>query len=310
MNNKKYLFCVALFLNVYAANIDLVWQCNRELAWEEDWLHELLTGFTVNSIDDGDYKLYINNSIIVLSSVHNFKGHHEYFEQLRDMHYAYGIIFLSDEECRAPTDFYQHAQFVFRNYWHKKFVGKDNVHVFPLGYKSGFWKHCSRQIKSASERSYVWSFAGQITKKPTREAMIQAMKRVDCYYIHETFAWADANSLAVNRYQDLLLNTIFVPCPTGWCNLDSFRVYEALECGCIPIVESRPFDYFGLYFGKHPFLVIESWDQAPALISALLCNPIQVEERRQSCHAWWLAYKEKLKKEWREVIYKSGIVSN
>ena len=127
--------------------------------------------------------------------------------------------------------------------------------------------------------------------------MINYMKMIPGHFIYETFAWADANSLSTQDYRQLLLDTIFVPCPTGWWNLDSFRVCEALECGCLPIVEKKPFDYFSKLFGsRYPFLSVESWDQAPDLINKLLADPVRLEHARKQCHRWWRHHKIGLKK--------------
>lgn len=286
----------------YAKKITLIWQIDRAIAWEEDWLHELLAEFDVASINDGKYEKFIDNSIVIISSVHNFAGHKEYFKKLREMNYTCGVILLSDERYGASTDFYNDVAFVLRNYWHKKFSSYNNVYTFPLGYKTGFWRSYSRDIPNASQRKYVWSFAGQINKKPTRQAMINALKQVPNFYVHETFAWADPSSLPVDKYQGLLLDTVFAPCPVGWWNLDSFRVYEALECGCIPIVEKQPIDYFALYYGPHPFLTVDSWDQAPILMNELISNPSLLEERRAACTQWWLKYKQQVKSELHTII--------
>ena len=103
------------------------------------------------------------------------------------------------------------------------------------------------------------------------------MKSISPHLIYETFAFSDPNSLSTVNYRQLMLDTIFIPCPTGWWNLDSFRVYEALECGCIPIVEKQPLDYFRKFFPDHPFIAVDSWDQAPQQIKLLMDNPAELE---------------------------------
>ena len=285
------ILLVALSCTVIMPKVSLIWQTNK---WEEDWLMELLSGLDIEVIDDGACQQYRDQSIIVISSPHMITEYQAYFNKLRELGYAFGVIVLSDELYSGPTDFYPYAKFVFRNYWHKNFAAFDNVMAFALGYKREFWRDGRAAIKDAQSRYYVWSFAGQITHKPWREAMAQSMKTIDGYTMHETFAFADPNGLAVNHYRDLLLTTIFAPCPRGFWNLDSFRVYEALECGCIPIVEKYPVDYFGKFFGAHPFLVVESWDQAPQLINDLLADPVALEQRRRACYSWWCSYKENL----------------
>jgi hypothetical protein len=77
--------------------------------------------------------------------------------------------------------------------------------------------------------------------------------------------------------------------------LDSFRVCEALEAGCIPIVERRPFyDYFRHLLGDHPMLTVADWGEAPGLIAALRKDKGALDRRRLACARWWQDYKSAL----------------
>ncbi len=120
------------------------------------------------------------------------------------------------------------------------------------------------------------------------------MKTIDGYYFYEIFNFNAHNQLNVLVYRDILIESIFVPCPTGWGNADSFRLYEALESGCIPIVETR-YDYFESLYPGHPLIAIDSWEKAPALIRSYLADPYRLEQKRVECYEWWLNYKEDLK---------------
>ena len=132
--------------------------------------------------------------------------------------------------------------------------------------------------------------------RPTRKAMINNMKKVPNYFFFETNNWGrwDPKSLSVSECRELMLKTIFVPCPGGWTHMDSYRVYESLECGCIPIVEQFPHDYFRSYFPNHPFLTVASWKEAPGLIRAYLADPEALEKKRLECYTWWQEYKKNI----------------
>jgi hypothetical protein len=81
----------------------------------------------------------------------------------------------------------------------------------------------------------------------------------------------------------------------GFQNLDSFRVYEALECGCIPIVERRPgFDYFRRLLGPYPFISTTNWHDAGIQVARLLAEPALLEARRFECEEWWRDLKHRL----------------
>jgi Exostosin family len=156
----------------------------------------------------------------------------------------------------------------------------------PLGYGPGFWEGGKEQPSPASDREYVWSFSGMVRRRPTREAMVNNMKKIPDYFFLETSDWGrrDPQSLTVSECRELMLKTIFVPCPGGWANMDSFRVYESLECGCIPIVERFPLDYFGNFFSDHPFIVVDCWEEIPDIIQAYSKDPEALEKKRLECY--------------------------
>jgi hypothetical protein len=295
---RRAIFSLFLLLSIsaFAHKIPLVWQVDRDKFWEEDWLHDVLNGAELVTIDDGHYEKFIDNSIVVFSSYHNTEGCTEYFEEMHKRGYTFGIINLSDERELGPSTFYPYAAFVFRNYWRNDFDGQTNVVTFPLGYGPGFWEGGKKEPGKACYREYTWSFSGMVLKRPTREAMINNMKKVPNYFFLETTNWgrSDSKSLTVSECRELMLKTIFVPCPGGWANMDSFRVYESLECGCIPIVERFPHDYFRSFFPDHPFLTVDSWEEVPGLIQAYIADPEALEKKRLECYAWWKEYKQNM----------------
>ena len=297
--NKGFLVCLFFLFSLAHANspIYLIWQANQpEYSWEEDWIQEMLSHVQseIKTIVDLEFKVVVDRAIIVMAHT-NPDLYKSYFEKYRKQGLKFGIIHISDENYTAPIDFYEGAHFILRNYWHKNYV-HDRILFFPLGYKRGFWKGFNGHIKPASERKYLWSFLGQITKS-TRISMAENMQKLKNGYLYTIPGFAHSSSLPPQEYRDILLDSIFIPCPRGWWNLDSFRVCEALECGCIPIVERTPFDYFEKLFGPYPFLSLVTWDDIPFIIPHLYKNSENVEILRHACHTWWLNYKTRLKEE-------------
>ena len=74
-----------------------------------------------------------------------------YFAKLQKKKYNFGVIHLADEYLTAPTWYYKHAKFVFRNYWNKNYKRK-NVAFFALGYKKGFWADGKKDLLLAKNR--------------------------------------------------------------------------------------------------------------------------------------------------------------
>lgn len=281
--------------------ITIIWQHNRSVAWEHDWLMELLSGLKIKIIDDGTFTVYQNNSIIVVAADQE-KQMVPYFQKLKDNGIKFGIILLNDENYISSTDYYEYPLFVFKNYWHKKYAPFDHVYCFMLGYKSGFWDRDTQIIKPAHQRKYTWSFAGQICRKFTEEEkknkyhnsrieMVKYLREIPNFFLHPIYGWNSPKSMKACDYQDIMLDSIFIPCPRGHWNLDTYRLSEALECGCIPIVETEPIDYFHNFLGDHPFICISNWSQVNQILNKLLESTADLEKRQIACQEWWTHYK-------------------
>lgn len=143
--------------------------------------------------------------------------------------------------------------------------------------------------KPANARTYKWSFMGGINKSSRRQ-MFEVMQTVPNGAHHLTMGWMTEDAFGPQDYRIVMDNSVFVPCPAGWSNLESYRVWEALEAGCIPLVERREgYDYFSLALGSHPLPTFDTWDQVPGFIAAL--DDSAVEALRSTCSAWWRNYK-------------------
>jgi hypothetical protein len=88
-------------------------------------------------------------------------------------------------------------------------------------------------------------------------------------------------------------DSIFVPCPRGAISMDNFRVTEALEGGCIPIVEKSDY-WFQMHGNDFPALQITDWNSVPDVIAGYLINPMELENLRSKCNNWWNLKKDQL----------------
>jgi hypothetical protein len=67
---------------------------------------------------------------------------------------------------------------------------------------------------------------------------------------------ADEYALHMEEYMESLTRHKFIFCPEG-SGIDTFRIWEALSVGCIPILERS---YFSHYFGQLlPILVVNDF---------------------------------------------------
>jgi hypothetical protein len=103
--------------------------------------------------------------------------------------------------------------------------------------------------------------------------------------------WNDPKQLTKEEYMKVLMDTKFVACPRG-NNVETFRFYEALECGCIPIFTELP---RALEDSNIAFLPITSWEQCAYLIKTFEKDTDALYEYQKRLSSEWLRYKEQLK---------------
>ena len=71
--------------------------------------------------------------------------------------------------------------------------------------------------------------------------------------------------IGVDEMSEVLSSTEFIPCPNGFFHPETYRIYEALECKCIPIVENT-FKYYDRLFPENPFIKVDKWLEAKLII--------------------------------------------
>jgi len=201
------------------------------------------------------------------------------------------LLHLSDEHGTDPIDMYNWPEClgVIRNYIRPDLVESEKVQVIPLGY------HWAAQLNGAplektpipSLRSLSWSFVG--TKWMNREEKLAYLNVVPSdKKLHLTDTWRSPNMLGREETLSILLNSWCVPCPGG-NNAETYRIYEALEAGAIPVfVQEKGMEDYLIYFKKHmPIIISDNWHNAAELIHTLRIQPeIYVKYRRQLLVAW------------------------
>ena len=150
-------------------------------------------------------------------------------------------------------------------------------------------------------KKYTWCFAGQIHAQGGRAKMIESLKKCNGeYHLQVNEGWQSKDSLGAQDYRGILSDSFFVPCPRGNTSVDTFRLYEALEVGSIPIVEKS--DYWENLLGEHPLIETDCWDGIHKDINLLLENKQWVEEHSKKIQKWWSDYKISLKSKIKNII--------
>jgi hypothetical protein len=126
-----------------------------------------------------------------------------------------------------------------------------------------------------------------------------ALRKTGNYCEKTKETWSSPQALDAKDYNEMMRNTKFIPCFRGSAALESYRFYEALENGAIPIYVANEShntsDEYRELLGAHPFLAFPSWDNVAETLTILADKHEVMESHRQKLQAWWTQKKTFLK---------------
>ena len=198
------------------------------------------------------------------------------------------LIHLGDETGAYDlTSTYNKFNFVWRTFCLHQFFNNKKVNCIPIGYKSGV---CLKVQEDT--RKNKWAFIGTPHRSSRHDILFQYsdIKPSFCYKTKKF----NEKIINVDEMSKILSTTEFVPCPNGFFHPETYRLYEALECECIPIVENA-FRYYDRLFPDNPFLKVDKWIDAKSIIKEW--NAEQIKKKREECKTWWKKYKIELQED-------------
>jgi hypothetical protein len=264
--------------------LTFVWQDGHFA--ECDWVADLFKPLAGEQVLDKDHSIVLDDCLLIDSYLHCRPK--EYYRRFRGKN-AW-LLHLCDETYEGGYDAYDNFRGVFRCYWSGVFNPR-RVMQIPLGYSAGF-QGSSGELGTA-RRPWLWSFLGAAGKS-SRPEMIRALEPVTPHFMHITDRGAVAR-IGKREYEQILRDSIFVPSSMGNVNLECFRVYEALECGAIPILEKRiGLDYFRGLLGEHPMPAFANWGGAARFLREIGRDRAAMDRLQVECVAWWSGYKRVL----------------
>lgn len=188
------------------------------------------------------------------------------------------IILTSDESVTFKTDELSHPNMIIYTSYPRL---PDHIRLdrfLPIGTPK------MPQIEPETKK-LAWFFAGQVNHKG-RENLVQILRNISEGKLIETGGFSQG--LAQPEYFKWMNLASVVPCPGGPESPDSFRLYEALELGCIPIVDNK--GWWSILYDP-PFPTLNDWSTLPDLIDNLKDRP----EQNNICMAWWMRQKRQLR---------------
>jgi len=202
-----------------------------------------------------------------------------FFQQLEHFKMPFRAIHISDEFITDPIEWYQLSMCkrVIRNYLRDV---PSHVLTIPLGYH---WRDTVQKLWS--ERELLWSFHG--TNWFDRQAQLEPLRAVEPHQCRLQPEWDHPTRSSSEEYLADLSNSKFCPILKGQ-NAETFRLYEALEAGSLPVTTITDPVYL-------------AWIEEHLGLSSLYpwTNPMEAmkvgEDVQKEVYRRWLKWKAELK---------------
>jgi hypothetical protein len=159
------------------------------------------------------------------------------------------LIICGDEESLFPVEQLDHPNLKL---WVQ--TPRPGRHDDAYGFGCG-WTPGTREAAGDGTKPVDWMFAGQVTHI-RREECVEQLERMLGGDLVKTSGFTQG--LEHDQYLKRMAQAKVVPCPSGPQTPDTFRLYEALELGCVPIADDRtpnpdyPNGYWSYLFRRRP----------------------------------------------------------
>jgi hypothetical protein len=247
----------------------------------DKWIYEILKKIQYTIIQNETELEQEDTVIIIDSSIENKKN---FYTKIKMTCSKVFLFHLGDETGTYElSEVYDNCNHIWRAFCQNKYFKNNKVNCLPIGYKSGIL------YNNQSNKKYKWAFTGTPHKSSRHDLLFQFSK-IKPFYCHKTEKF-DVKIISVDKMSDILSSTEFLPCPNGFFHPETYRLYEALECECIPIVENA-YKYYDRLFPGNPFIKIDKWADAKNIIKDW--NVDQIKNKQSECSIWWKNYKKNL----------------
>ena len=161
-----------------------------------------------------------------------------------------------------------------------------NAKLIPIGFPDYF--NC---IDSMPEKDIDIFLSAQDTHIRRHEAFLESNKISGNNFVNKTNGFS--RGLSREEYLNLALRSKIMPAPSGAISPDSFRLYEALEVGALPIADDvspriNSNGFFKKLFPDAPFPIITDWNELPEIIKN------HNQDKQDIINRWWTNYKRSL----------------
>jgi hypothetical protein len=287
--------------------VPVYWYLKHRLCYDQTFLDETLSNTATDFFDHMEFTLPAHlgaGGIVVIpgrqcveppaNDVPGLK------QLIADMPWAV-VMIVGDEESRFP---FQELMMPHTRVWvmspvkgrHDRLAGR---HVIN-GSQPELLRcidHLQRINNGQIAKPLDWFFAGQVTH-PRRVQCVEQLRKMSGGELIETKGFLQG--ISPMDYYLKMLQAKVIPCPSGPVELSCARIFEAIECGCVPIVDGKtPYPeykyapgpgYWEWFFDlpSPPFPVIYDWSTLPQVMNTVLADWAGYQGRISK---WWNQYK-------------------
>ena len=262
---------------------------HKRCTWESDYLkNEIFQDYEFVYFDDID-KIDINqNDILIVNTITKKDVLNKIDARL--------VVYLSDE-CKENEFQPDEKQTIFKQY--NFFTENKSVFQIPLGYAKGYLSN-QLPLKPMNIRKYNIAFIGEM--KENRWDMLNVFQREQNAFIQQVKnTWnIDTLPMSPSKTYEIYSDSKFVLCGRGNATLDSFRIYEAIVAGAIPIVVGERQEYVDTFWydGDIPLVLFApTWEDAYTKYLDILTDNNYLDSIQSGLLSWWKRVHYRLRKQ-------------
>lgn len=257
-------------------------------AWNQDLMPDGIRGRSQVLVESGLLRLERSPAPARLAALHQQR-----LARLKVLAAGgpFGLVHLSDEEGIDGDVLYPllpEGTVIWRNFSHRRHRDHWNASVFPIGPRAELLQPSVEQTSrlTASQRQYPWAFMGTLWSGGSRTLAASLF----LHALPQGFFYGGQNfgqGLPVGAYTDVLLQSCFALCPEGDRHLDTFRLHESLQAGCIPVVVDQRQMAADLLGERAPLPVFHNWLDALHWVKGMISKPDVLDNTQATISNWW-----------------------
>ncbi len=286
-------------------DVVIAWGCDPNQSWERSWVIELLRPYLLHEVlcNKPEFEFWLpDNALLMLVESGRYTDHRVFTDEQTNFYLALRknridklskakniiIWHIGDEEGVDGDLLYpslpEHIR-VFRSFPYTKFDKFKRVSNIPIGPTR--WTLVDIPWRYASDRKYPWAFIGTIWDKTSRKSAVNTFSQfMPDGFLNEGIKFGEG--VKRNVYTSIICDACFCLCPEGNYHQETFRFYESLELGSIPLC-LNDYDYYDKLFSERPPLPsFSTWEMAAGFASDLLLDLKQLDELQLKFYHWWL----------------------